>query len=62
MFQSALSVFLGFVLMMILVMTYLSILSMLTPGVFPTSEQIESGDIQQSKTFGVGDAHLLDAE
>lgn len=45
MFRSVLSVFLGFVLMMILVNSYLLILSMLSPDAFPTTEQMESGDI-----------------
>ena len=44
MFRSVLSVFLGFVLMMMLVMTYQMGLWMMT-DIFPTPEQIESGDI-----------------
>ena len=44
MFRSILSVFLGFVLMMMLVMTYQMGLWM-TTDIFPTPEQIESGDI-----------------
>ena len=44
MFRSVLSVFLGFVLMMMLVMTYQMGLWM-TTDIFPTPEQIESGDI-----------------
>jgi hypothetical protein len=45
MFRSGLSVFLGFVLMAILVKSYQMVLWMTMPDIFPTPEQIESGDI-----------------
>ncbi len=45
MFRSGMSVFLGFVLMAILVMSYQMVLWMTMPDIFPTPEQIESGDI-----------------
>ena len=45
MFRSVLSVFLGFVLMMILVMTYQMMMSMFAPEALPTAAQLESGTI-----------------